>query len=122
MRLATLLVLLLALPACDGAAWETDDRVALRVDIQSQFDDDRVRVEVGGVPVFDDRVTTEALLSLAKIVEADVPPGETTLEATVNGGPSATLSLDPAAPGVVVIGFDGRDVSVGLAEQAPLYD
>lgn len=121
MRLATLFALLLVLPACDGAAWETDERVALRVDIQSQFDDDRVRVEVGGVPVFDGRVTTEDVLSLAEIVEAQVPPGETTLRATVNGAARAEVTLDPAALGGVAIGFDGQSVSILPFETAPVY-
>lgn len=122
MRLATLLALLLVLPACDGAAWESTDRVPLRIDIQSQFDDDRVRLEVGGVPVFDGRVTTEDVLSLARVVEASVPPGETVMEAIVNDGPRARIDLDPSAPGVVGVGFDGRTVSVQRFETAPLYD
>ena len=123
MRLATLLSLLLVLPACDaGGFWETAERVPLRIDVQTQFDDDRVRLEVGGVPVYDDRVTTEATLSLAEIVRTNVPPGATTLAVTVNGGPSAALELDPADGGVVAVSFDGADVSVLHLDEAPLYD
>lgn len=123
MRLATLLTLLLVLPACDATGfWETTERVPLRVDIQTQFADDRVRLEVGGVPIFDDRVTTEDVLSLAEIVRSNVPPGPTTLVVRVNGGPEGTLDLDPSGDGVVAVGFDGSDVSVVLLEEAPLYD
>ena len=121
MRLATLLALLLTPLACDGAAWETTDRVPLRIDIQSQFDDDRVRVEIGGVPVFDDRVTTMSARRLARVVEASVPPGETAIRATVNEGPSVRLDLDPAALGGVAVGFDGAAVSLEPFDTPPVY-
>ena len=123
MRLATLLALLLVLPACDAAGfWETQERVPLRVDIQSEFADDRVRLEVGGVPVFDDRVTTEAVLSLAEIVRSNVPPGRTTLTVLVNGEAETALELDPASGEVVAVRFDGSAVSAELLDEAPLYD
>ena len=123
MRLVPLLALLLALPACDAAAfWETDERVPLRVDIQSQFADDRVRVEVGGVPVFDSRVTTEPLLGVAQIVETEVPPGRTPITVTVNGEAPTVVELDPADPAALAVGFDGETVSVRALDTLPLYD
>lgn len=69
---------------------------AFEVHLQNNFDEDRVRVEIDGEVVFNDRVSTDYLWSLAEVVVLKAPEGKRRLRVVVNGSEEgkAQFNLD----------------------------
>lgn len=120
MRLVPVLALVLAvLAGCDSAVVTPPaGPESLRVDFQTVFDDDRVRVELDGALVFDGRVTTDGALSLAESVDLSIPEGAHDLRVEV-GGASAEAAFVAGDIVFVAVGYDPetRDVSLDLRSE-----
>lgn len=104
---------------------------SFEVHINSNFDNDRVRIEIDGLTVFNERVTTNPVLSLAEIIELKRPAGVHRIRVVVNGSKAGekTFSLDQklyiqvrfypeAIPDLNI----PEGVSIYVSEIQPMYD
>jgi len=120
-----LLACCIVLAGCDSADLEAPSGPeAVRIDLQWNFEDDFVEIELDGDLVFAERVTTNDLLSLAKIVDYSLPAGEHTVHAVVNGRYHAAAQFVAGSIAVVAIRFDGgrKEVEIELSEEPFWYD
>ena len=84
-KLLNILVLpLLVLGGCNDSGSNLQPSTPVfRIDLQAQFLDDSVRVVVDSRIVFEGRVTTNNILSLAKAIPVEVPTGEHNVDVQV---------------------------------------
>lgn len=106
-------------------AYEID----LAVHLGSWFQDDLVEVAIDGKTVFDQRVTTLDVLSLAKIIELKYQPGLHHLEVTVNGLAQETTTFYLDRPLYALVSYfeeplPDRPAGVHITVTAtpPVYD
>lgn len=102
-HLALLSALLAATSGCEFLPAQYDegqagDLQAFEVHLNSQFSNDRVQVFIDGKEVFDERVTTLDVLSLAEVIALKRPAGHHRIEVVVNRKErkAATFSLTEA--------------------------
>jgi hypothetical protein len=126
-RFLRLSILALALHAtsCDsGGLYTPNGPESVRIDLQYDFDNDLVVVEFDGLRVFRDRVSTNDVLSLAKMVDLSVSEGEHSVRVVVNGKAGGSASFTAGRWPVIAVTYDRQedDVLVALLKHPPYYD
>ncbi len=81
-------------PDAEGEIACATCRHAFEVHLNNGFDDDRVRVEIDGQTVFDERVTTDDVWSLAEVLKLQRPEGTHHIRAVVNGSEEGAASFE----------------------------
>ena len=87
---------------------------SLTVDFTTRFNDDLVRVELDGVLIYEERLTTTDVLSLAERVAFSIPEGEHRIRVEVAGRASAA-TFEAGETVFVGIRYDPGARSVDLA-------
>lgn len=64
------------------------------IHLNNNFDDDYVRIEIDGKPVFNKRITTDYIWSLAEIIELERPEGTHHINVVVNGNEEGKRSFE----------------------------
>ncbi len=104
---------------------------AFEIHLNNNFDNDRVHVEIDGKVIFDERITTDYVWSLAEIVKLKRPMGTHHIKIVVNGSEEEkrTFELDrllfihvryypEAIPDLSI----PRGVVIEVSEIRPMYD
>lgn len=100
------------------------------IHLQSNFDDDHVRVEIDRVLVFEGHVKTNHILGLAELIELQWPEGMHSIKVTVNGLENAAKTFDLNRPLFVLVGYytdhiPAAEISAGvhieISKQRPTY-
>lgn len=111
----------LALPValvagCDTTAITTPSGPeSLTVDFTARFDRDLVRIELDGEPIYEERVTTEDVLSLAARASFEIPEGWHQFRVQVGGRASAATEFYAGEVVFVSVFFDPDEDDVDLA-------
>lgn len=112
-NVSILLLPLLILGGCnDNGSNLQPSPVVFRVDLQSQFFDDSLRVQVDGQMVFEGRATTDNILSLAKSISVNASSGRHHVHVEV-ADPNAGTDKD-----TTVMVKDTLTVAVNLDERS----
>jgi hypothetical protein len=110
-------------PARTDKSLPTDAVDSIQVHLAYGFDDDRVTIELGDVTVFSKVVTSDKITAhTGDVVSLEKPPRPSTLRVTVNGSECAELLLDSRFGYVAVSRERPGDLSIYLANRAPLFD
>lgn len=114
-----------------GEGGKQEGLQSFEVHLNSQFDNDRVQVRIDGREVFDERVTTLDVLSLAHILKLERPAGPHLLEVVVAGRTRADTTFYLADPQYIQVWYaDPANASVmghtgirlEISRERPLYD
>lgn len=135
-RRALLVLFLVLVSGCepfgvDPCACSPEFQLDLEVHLGSDFNDDRVRVAIDGREVFDDRVTTNHVLSLAEVIELQRPPGRYRIDVQVNHDHQAWTTFDLDRPLFVGVGYHvepipryniAAGIAIHVTDTRPVYD
>jgi len=114
-----------SLCACDShGLFVPEGKHEIRVDLQHDFANDLVVVELDGVRVFRDRVTTNPVVSVAALVPFTLSEGSHRVRVTVNWTSASSTELIAGEFPVLAVTYDPdrEDLSLHLLEELPLYD
>ncbi len=91
------LIIALSITGCDifysENVCESSPCESFQIHLNNNFDDDYVRVEIDGKPVFNKRITTDYVWSLAEIIELERPEGTHQIKVVVNENEEAERSF-----------------------------
>lgn len=121
MRLCLAIAALSLLAACDsvGPAAPSGPE-SLTVDFTTHFDDDLVRVELDGVLIYEERLTTADVLSLAERVVFSIPEGEHRIRIEVAGQASAA-TFEAGQIVFIGVGYDPEEQDVELVPSDEVF-
>lgn len=134
--LALLLPFIVVLSGCgfvdlDPSGGTTGVALDLEVHLTSQFNDDHVRVAIDGREVFDERVTTVDVLSLAEVVELKSSSGRHRIDVDVNGSYHASERFYLDRPKYAIVRFYkeplpryqiSEGILIDVTDRRPVYD
>jgi len=118
-------LLVLNLSACDShGLFVPVGPHEIRLDLQHDFSDDLVVVELDGVRVYRNRVTTNHVLSVAALVPLALSEGAHRLRVSVNGGSATSAEFAAGEFPVLAVTYDPvrKELSLQLLEELPYYD
>lgn len=131
-----LIASLLAAPGCEIITPDAESACAecrddLQIHLRNSFENDRVRVKLDDNVVYNGRVTTDDVWSLAEIVELRPRPGRHVLDVMINGSYKASETIDLDRPTYVHVHFNPETIPalgiqegivVNISDQRPMYD
>ena len=106
-------------------------QIELEVHLNNSFNDDRVRVKIDGHEVFDGRVTTNYVLSLAEVIQLTKSSGSHEIEVQVNDGDPSSTTFDLDHPLYILVRYYPEDLPTyniqegiyfDITEERPMYD
>ena len=122
MRLPLIAAALSLLAGCDSADPTAPlGPESLTVDFTTHFDDDLVRVNLDGVLIYEERLTTADVLSLAERAAFSIPEGEHRIRIEVEGRASAAATFEAGQTVFIGVRYDPEMRAVDLVPSAEVF-
>lgn len=115
----------------EGEAGCTECELAFEVHVKNNFQNDHVRLAIDGMVVFDERVTTNYVWSLAEIIKLKRPMGTHQVKVVVNGSEQGESTFELDRPLFIHVRYYSKPIPelsipkgvlVEVSEQRPMYD
>lgn len=129
------LLIVLSITGCDifytENVCESRNCEQFEIHLNNNFDDDYVRVEIDGKPVFNKRITTDDVWSLAEIIELERPEGSHQIKVVVNENEEGERSFELDDMLYIHVRYYReplprsnipQGVKIDFNDQSPMYD